>query len=97
MEPASGRRHAVVLSTASGGRAFLKRPRAPRANERDTDGFAAEWAALEFFSTNDDVPTPKPIAADWDRHLLIIEELPVGNSLGELLMAEDRAAASTEP
>jgi Phosphotransferase enzyme family len=95
VEPVQGRSHAAVLSTRSGGRAFLKRPRAPRANERDSDGFAAEWSALEFFSTNDDVPTPKLIAADFDCRLLITELLPAGRSLAELLLAGERAAAST--
>jgi Ser/Thr protein kinase RdoA (MazF antagonist) len=73
----------------------LKRPRPPRAYERDGDGFAAEWSALEFFSTNEDVATPKVIAADSGRRLLLIEELPAGKSLAQLLLAEDRAAAIT--
>lgn len=94
VEPVWGRPHVALVSMDSGARAFLKRPRVPRANERDTDGFAAEWAALEFLSTIDDVPTPKLLAADWDRRLLITEELPAGSSLAELLLLEERVAAT---
>jgi Ser/Thr protein kinase RdoA (MazF antagonist) len=91
-----GRPHIVRVVTSDGRGAFVKRPRAPRVDERDVRNFAAEWSALDFLSQSAEAVAPRLLGGDWEQRLMVIEELPPGRSLAASLLGDDALAAASD-
>jgi hypothetical protein len=98
-ETVSERAHVVRVGLAGGGSAIVKRPRAA-ATGPGSEGvddlrmlLRAERAGLELLATMPGNPAPTLLGVDDAADLLVMEDLPPGPSLADLLLGDDREAA----
>jgi Phosphotransferase enzyme family len=99
-----GRSHIVRLATSGGRSAILKRPRRPPqrgeprpyppGGEPGREAFGVELASLEYLAGMPGSVAPRLLGADVAAGILLMEELPAGRSLADLLLLGDRAAAT---
>lgn len=89
------RPHVVRVTFAGGGSVIVKRPRTNEqgeVSERVRGAFERERAVLELLADVPDSPAPHLYGA-LDGRLLVMEDLPPGRSLAELLLATDEHEA----
>ena len=89
------RAHVVRLTSRDGRSAILKRARQHSGTEPEPEreGFGNELASLEFLSGMPVAVAPRLVGADVATGILVMEELPAGQSLSDSLLFGDRAAA----
>lgn len=89
------RPHVVRVALSNGGSVIAKRPRLAEGNEPATarKAWETERAALQLLSTVASSPAPSFIGYDADAMVLVMEDLPPGRALADLLLGSDAEAA----
>jgi len=90
------RRHIVRLHLRSGRTAVLKRREVRALQSGQGRRFGVELAVLEYLNAMPVPVAPRLLGADPDAGLLLIEDLGVGTSLADSLLAGDRARAEAD-
>ena len=99
MEAVSDRAHVVRVGLVGGGTAIVKRPRevATGPGSQGVDDlrslFLAERAGLELLGAMPGSPAPGLLGVDDTADLLVMEDLPPGPSVADLLLGDDPTAA----
>ncbi|HEY3140944.1 MAG TPA: phosphotransferase [Acidimicrobiales bacterium] len=96
-EIVSTRAHVVRVRFGGGDTAIVKRPRQVATGSERVDDmrslFLAERTGLELLAAMPESPTPTLLAVDDTADLLVMEDLPPGPSIAELLLGDDWNAA----
>lgn len=87
------RPHVVRASLADGRSVIVKRPRLPDGGGAPTAAAVAaletERATLQLLAEVAHSPAPVFLGADTDLHVVVMEDLPPGRALADLLLADD--------
>jgi hypothetical protein len=98
-EAVADRAHVVRVGLVGGGTAIVKRPRevATGPGSQGVDDlrslFLAERAGLELLGAMPGNPAPGLLGVDDTADLLVMEDLPPGPSVADMLLGDDRTAA----
>ncbi len=92
------RSHVVRVVAGDGRSAVVKRPRRDTGGRwgLEPQGFATEWASLEFLSAMSDAVVPRLWGSDLDHQVVVMEDLAVERTLADSLLGPDVARARAD-